>query len=187
MMYWLFAAVTFFSALLATFIGDTRKAVLALWTCGLSASGLFLVLGAEFLAVVQAVVSTLSALALSIYAVNFGEYGEKPAHQDRRPAARVVLPVFAGLSLAAILWLGFRRMPGALAFEARVLSDSEKDLAGVARLLVSEHLISVEVLAVTLFLAIVGAGVIARAEATEPPGPQEAHEAHEPRPGGGLL
>ncbi len=158
--FWICSVITLSGALLATFAGDLRVAALALWLTGLGAGGIDLSMGAEFLAVVQWVVSTLITLVLLTYSLAYGEYGLK----DERPGAKrgisAILPVILGMSFTSIVWVGTRHLPSAGYFEPA----PGPDLAVLGRVLMERHLLSLEILAVLLFLALVGAGVLARSE-----------------------
>src|SRR5688500_17716981 len=74
MMGWIFAGVTLAAALMATFVGHMRRAILALWVAGLGVGGMYLTVGAEFLAIIQWIVSTLVTISFVFFAVMFGEY-----------------------------------------------------------------------------------------------------------------
>jgi len=162
-LFWLCSFLTLGGALVATLAGDVRISILALWLAGFGAGGIYLSLGAELLAVLQWVVSTLITLSFIFYAVTYGEYGTPDPRSLPKRAVGGIFPILLGGSFSAVLWLGTRHLPSAGAF---VPADG-LNLAGVGKTLVSKHLLSLELLVVLLFLVIVGAGVVARPESEE--------------------
>ncbi len=161
MVFWACSAVTLGSALLAVFVGDIRRAVFALWGAGMGAGGIYLSLGFELLAVVQWIVSTLVAISFVFYSVMFGEYGVADPRPLGRRAVSAILPLIIGLAVTGVIWLGLRGLsdlPGAVA------PAQGQNLGGLGSTLIEENFLSLDILALTLFLVIVGAGVIARPE-----------------------
>jgi NADH:ubiquinone oxidoreductase subunit 6 (subunit J) len=161
MIFWTCAAVTLLGALLAALLSDVRKAVLALWIGGLGAGGLFLSQGAELLAITQWVVSTLVSMSFLFYAVMFGEYGVTDSRALSKKLIELFAPLVVGVAFVVALLLGFKHVSDTVA-----LVPPDKKLGqGVAQLgevIIRDHLLSLEILALTLFLVIVGAGVVAR-------------------------
>lgn len=176
MIFWICCALVLGGAAMACFVGDLRRAVLALWVCSLGVGGLYLFMGAELLAIIQWIVSTLISIAFVFYAVMFGEYGVN----DRRPLPRRIIdaiqPVALGLAFTAVIWLGGGHLSGVVAEAGASFphapdgsSMAGQDLAVLGKALAEDHLLSLEILALTLFLVIVGSGVVARPE-TRPGG-----------------
>jgi NADH-quinone oxidoreductase subunit J len=161
MITWVFAALTVLSAAVATFAPDLKKSNLALWLAGLSAGALYLTLGAELLAIVQWIVSTLIAISLLFFSSMYGASRELPDGEGGRRALKIALPLVLGLLFAAIVWHG----AGFLDVESISPPSQGNDLRTLGIELASRHLFSLEVLALTLFLVLVGGGVIARPEA----------------------
>ena len=160
------------AALFAVFISDTRKAILALWITGLALGSLFLSLGAEFLAVLEWIVSTLVALSFLFYAVMLGEYG---VNDVRSWAERIVYGIVAlavGGGFCFMIYLGASHLPGGdisaqiFGFQTEILvgNGESGDLSKLGRLLIEENLLSLETLALMGFLSLVGVGVISRPE-----------------------
>ncbi len=150
------------SAGAATFIGNIRRAIISLWICGLMVGGLFLSLGAEVLAIVQWIVATLGALAFMFYAVMFGE----KEHEDKRPVKQRVLvsilPILIGVGFTLLVWSGTQSQ---ISNSAEMIISEPPQNASVLGISISEnHFLSLEVLAIMLFLAIVGTGVMARSD-----------------------
>ena len=168
MMPWIFIGITFSAALIATFVRQMRRAILALWVASLGIGGLYLTLGAEFLAIVQWVMSTLTTISFIFFSVLFGEYNTPPGRTDRtgrKDILRTVLSIVLGCGFTAIIWLGAQSLPeGSLLFPSHAA-----DVAVLGRTLTQDHLLSLEVLALTLFLVLVGGGVVARSEGSDSP------------------
>jgi NADH:ubiquinone oxidoreductase subunit 6 (subunit J) len=160
-------ALTIASAVAATFLLDIRRAALSLWMTGLLIGGLYLALGAEVLAIIQWIISTLGVMCFLFHAVMFGEYANPQPLSWADRISRAVGPLLAGGAIASIVYLGFSSLRGvdeAVAAQNFQLQSLEQ----VGKELVEKHLLSVEVLSLTLFLVVVGVGVVARAEWTLP-------------------
>lgn len=164
---WIFAGITLGAALMATFVSPIRRAILALWVVGLGVGAIYLTVGAEFLAIIQWIVSTLVTISFVFFSVMFGEYNP-PKEQSKKSASQGVLllalSVILGLSFSAIIWLGAESLPET----AFVVEPKSGDLSSLGRVLTHENLLSLEVLALTLFLVLVGGGVVARFEGSDP-------------------
>jgi NADH:ubiquinone oxidoreductase subunit 6 (subunit J) len=173
MITWIFAALTVVSATVATFAPDLRRSNLSLWLAGLSAGALYLTLGAELLAIVQWIVSTLVAISLLFFSSMYGASRELPEGTGWRRALKIGLPLLLGLLFAFIIWHG----AGFLDVEAVTPPAEGNDLRTLGVELTGRHLFSLEVLALTLFLVLVGGGVLARPEA-EPEPESEAAGGH---------
>lgn len=160
MIAWIFAAITLIAVLIATFEGQMRRAILALWVAGIGVGAVYLTLGAEFLAIIQWVVSTLVAISFIFFSVLFGEYHAPSAPSSPYPRLFVLLSLLLGGVFALFIGLGTEHL-GASAINFVV---QESDLITLGRKLTQDHILSLEVLALTLFLVLVGGGVIARSE-----------------------
>src|SRR3989344_6991442 len=64
------------AAVISAIIDSLRSAALFLWLCGIAMGGIYLSFGAEYLAFVQWVLSTITALSFVFYSVLFGEEKE---------------------------------------------------------------------------------------------------------------
>lgn len=168
-----FLGATLVAAGLAAFVGDIRRATLALWVAGLSVGCVFLTIGAEALAIIQWVLSTLVAISLIFFSVMFGEYGQSGPGVARNwkdlpdfERKRLLISfggIAAGLAFSWLVWRGAGPLPP----ESLSVPVSGNDLQSLGRSLTEDHLLSLEVLALTLFLVLIGGGVIARPESGE--------------------
>lgn len=162
---WIFAGITLAAVVTAAFVGDIRRAVLALWVAGLGVGAIYLTLGAEMLAIVQWIVSTLVAISFVFFSVMFGEYGpaSAPLRVDRA-MVKTGLSLLLGLGFAWMIWYGAGQLPS----DQLAQPAEGSDLAAIGKTLTGQHLLSLEVLALTLFLVLVGGGVIARPDRAGP-------------------
>jgi len=151
---------------LATFLSDLRRAALALWVSGLAIGGLYLALGAEVLAIVQWILSTLGTMSFLFHSVMFGEYGTQAAPARGRGWISAIGPLLAGGAFGWIVLLGFGQFSEKMNLGFWAEAVPIQGLAEMGSSLSGKHLLSVEILGLTLFLVIVGVGVIARAEPT---------------------
>lgn len=156
---WIFASATLVSALVAAFSASTRKATLALWAAGLSAGALYLTLGAELLALLQWLVSTIVAMGSLFFVVVFDENAPTEPADYGKEILRMLPPILVAGAFSGALWLGLRMLnediPG-------VPTDGN-NLVALGKALVEQHFLALEVVALSLFLALVGVGVISRA------------------------
>ena len=162
MIAWIFATVVLSSVVVATFIGDVRRAVLALWIAGLAIGGLYLTLGAEFLAIIQWIVATLVAICFIFFSAMFGDYGASGTVVPWRARIRGLPAVLLGLAFAGVIWFGAKGLATGEVVPIGPVAGT--DLLAVGKDLVGSHLITLEVLALTLLLVVVGGGILARPE-----------------------
>ncbi len=169
MISWIFSAIALGAALTATVVQGMRRAILSLWITGLAMGCLFLTVGAETLAIIQWIISTLVAIALFFFAVMFGEYESEDKQPDslpfykkldRRTLVSAIIATVIGAAFAVIIYLGANDFPSNLGEG----SAQGGDLASLGKVMVENHILSLEVLALTLFLVLVGGGVVARPE-----------------------
>lgn len=163
MIFWVFTAMTLIAAWFSAFSPGIHRATLALWLTGLGMGGIYITIGAEVLAIVQWIVSTLVAVSFVFFSVMFGEYQNTvPLLKNKRVLSYVLAPAL-GVAFASVIWLGSRSFLEDLS----AIPTDGSDLKALGKSLVEDHLLSLEVLALTLFLTLVGGGVIARPERSE--------------------
>jgi NADH:ubiquinone oxidoreductase subunit 6 (subunit J) len=162
--FWISVSLTVAAAVLATFVSDVRRAVIALWLCGLGMGGIFLSVGAELLAITQWIVSTLVVISFIFYAVMFGEFGVSDERPLKARLQGLVMPLIAGAAFAAAAWIGAGMLHGDVTAIEAPTTTSGSPTAEVGRRLTEENWLSLEVLGLTLFLVIVGSGIVARPE-----------------------
>jgi NADH:ubiquinone oxidoreductase subunit 6 (subunit J) len=179
-----FAAIAILSALVAALYRDARRVVLALWVCGMCFGAIFLSFGAEVLAIVQWIVSTLVGISLLFFSSMFGELGSKEVSEirSRKENFDLLQAAMVGIAFVAILGASLLRFQpdpqwlSRLAAGAASGPSSGQDLQALGQLLTEKHFISLEVLGVTLLLVLVGGGVLARPEGLPQGLPQRVKE-----------
>ena len=173
----IFSGMTLVAVFYATFIRNMRHAILALWVAGLGVGAIYLTLGAELLAIIQWIISTLMTIAFIFFSVIFGEFhsGRKTKIQNKDLAAEArnkrgdfvltILSLILGASFATVIWICSKN----LGEVSHGVVSSHDDLATVGRILTQENFLSLEVLALLLFLTLVGGGVVARFQGRDRP------------------
>ena len=164
MTFWLCSIITLGGALSATFASEVRKAVLSLWIAGLGLGGLYLMMGAELLAMIQWIVATLVSIAFIFHSVLFGEYnrGVVPGESRMARIQKLVTSCAAGLSFGAVIWFATKDLALQTAMPAGFKGAG--DLFGLGKSISDQHMLAFEIFGLTLFLVVVGAGAIARPE-----------------------
>ncbi len=160
MMGWVFAGITFSAVLIATFERQMRRAILALWVAGIGVGAMYLTVGAEFLAITQWIVSTLVAISFVFFSVMFGEYNYTAPREKKGSYLILVLSLLLGFGFSVVIWLGSKELPEVFL----ALNKEGSDLNSVGKMLTQDNLLSLEVLALILFLVLLGGGVVARSE-----------------------
>ena len=164
-MFWTLAATSVFAAVGVIVLQDLFKAALSLVLTFLAVAGLFVLLNAEFLAVVQVLIYVGAISILIIFAVLLTkdvEYGN--------PSNKLQIPglVVAALSLAALTFVVLRTdwvlledaIPaGTMVKVEEVFTQTPQWIAG---LLLREWVLPFEVASVLLLAAILGALVLMR-------------------------
>src|ERR1700756_4739407 len=125
----IFAGITLSAVLMATFVNHTRRAILSLWVAGLGVGAMYLTIGAEFLAIIQWIVSTLVTISFIFFAVMFGEYNLPTPRGVGNSLVLTFLSLFVGAGFTAAIWTGGREFPES----AFVLEAGGSDLGIVGR------------------------------------------------------
>lgn len=149
--------VALLAAFLACIIRSSRNAGLALWCCGMSIGAMYLSLGFELLAIIQWIISTLVGISFIFYAVLFGP---KPGKINIRIG---FVRFIATLCVCAGLFLLISYCVKDL-FLSSELNTAKIGLGELGVDLLKNHIVSLAVIGLTLFVTIVGAGVFSRAE-----------------------
>ena len=168
--FWAIAAGTVVAALAVVMLRDVFRAALFLVVALLGTAGLFVLMRAEFLAVVQVLIYVGAISVLIIFAVVTTRDMEQGS-----PFNSLKFPVLivAALLLAAVAFVIFStdwnvtdaalasgQVPAAAADEiARVYDNT---VPGIAGLLISDYVLAFEVASVVLLAAVVGALALIR-------------------------
>lgn len=158
---WIFGVITLSAVIVATFVSQMKHAILALWVAGLGIGAIYLTLGAEFLAIIQWIICTLVTISLIFFAVMFGEYNSTPAQSSKHKMVLLpILSIFLGLIFAGLIQIGASHVD----YHAFTNLGKANDLSVIGQTLTHKNLLSLEVLGLTLFLVLVGGGVVSRSE-----------------------
>lgn len=160
---YLFAGITLIAVILATFLNQTRQAILSLWIAGLAMGAIYLTIGVELLAIIQWIVSTLVTVSFVFFAVMFGEFNPSALPQKRKINWLMFLSLCLGLAFIGVIWLGIRGFPA----QSQSSSLGLSDLTSMGKILTQEYFLSLEILGLILFFVLVGGGVISRFEGDE--------------------
>ena len=156
---------------MATIARSILGAILALWVAGLGVGAIYLTLGVELLAVLQWVLSTLVAISFVFFSFMFGEYGpdNSPQPVEGRHLLKIGLIALLGAGFAWVISFGAAHLPHV---DLKTVLEGA-DVAAIGANLTNRHILSLEVLALTFFLVLVGSGVIARPDPFDAPSDQE--------------
>jgi len=161
--FWALAVVAIGSALGVVLIRDLFRAALFLVAAFLAMAGFFIILSAEFLAVVQVLVYAGAISILIIFAIMM----TRDVAQGNLPNRLSPLAlVTAALLLAALVFVAYQGgwrlisdSPGVEAAQQQVLSQTPSHLG---RLLVQEFVLPFEVVGALLLAALIGAIALVR-------------------------
>jgi len=143
----------------------SRNAVVAacwLIFCFLNAAGIFAILSAPFLAVLQVLVYAGAIMVLFLFVIMMLQAPVLEAEQRRRSlwlGPAMLLPVLATL----VVLIGWLRGPLNL-LPAQPLPDDFGTAQAVASLLLNEYLLAFELISIVLLVAIIGAIALGKVE-----------------------
>jgi NADH-quinone oxidoreductase subunit J len=173
--FWIFAAIAVVAAVACVLQRNPIAAALCLVQVMFSLAAIFMLLDAQFIAVIQVLVYAGAIMVLFLFVImllNLGRTGS----DLRGPAAMTATLVGVGL-LVAELWLLWTYTPARLAAEVRAAgaldgaeairaATAQRGVVGaVAAPLFETYLVPFEVTSVLLLAAIVGAVVLAKRRA----------------------
>ena len=164
--FYLIAAVSILTAIGVVAARNPVHSGIFLVLCFLNVAGIFVMLGAEFLAVIQVIVYTGAILVLVLFVLMLVDPDELPSFTDAQPLQR-----YLGLLLGVVLLLEV-----AAAIITRTALDSRGDatpanidavggnVQAIGRVIFSEYLLAFEVISLVLTIGILGAIVLATPE-----------------------
>ena len=168
--FWAIAASTVVAALAVVLLRDVFRAALFLVVALLGVAGLFVLMRAEFLAVVQVLIYVGAISVLIIFAVVTTRDVEQGSPFN---ALRLPMLVIAGLLMACVAFVIYStdwvlieaaassgEISGAAADEIGRVYDNT--IPGIARLLITDYVLAFEVASVVLLAAVVGALALLR-------------------------
>ncbi len=161
--YTLSALILLFGILVIT-ARNTVHSILFLVANFLCVAGLYVTLGAQFLAVIQVVVYAGGIVVLYLFVVMLVNLKRPPeAHQDRRRRGRLGL-VFSIVVLVELVAIAAYKFVSPASLVAPSAPMGPNNVQQVGWLLYTDYLIPFEVASILLLVAMVGAIVLARRE-----------------------
>ncbi len=169
LLFYAFAAVTVFGSLFVIVQRNPIYSVLALIAAFFGLSGLYVLLEAPFVAVVQIIIYAGAIMVLFLFTVMLLNVPrEDAAEWDRRHPLYRPWPMRIGALLAVLLvaQLGWALMhtPG-LTGGVGVQSPAVADVGDLGRVLFTDYMFAFEVTSILIIVAMVGAVLLARKQA----------------------
>jgi NADH:ubiquinone oxidoreductase subunit 6 (subunit J) len=157
--FWILAAVTIVSGLMVVSLRNIFHCALCLIVCLSGVAGIFILLGAEFLAAAQILIYVGAVSILMIFAIMLtSRLGTQTISQTNENVAVAFLTCLVFFCMS--VFLTYRTSVWMPAEEAL----PEKNTFEIGRLLMSSFMVPFEVVSVLLVAALVGAIVLAREE-----------------------
>jgi NADH-quinone oxidoreductase subunit J len=161
--YTLAALILGFSVLVIT-AKSAVHSILFLVADFLFVAGLYVLLGAQFLAVIQVVVYAGGIMVLYLFVVMLVNLKRPPeAHQDRRRRSRLGL-LFSLVVCAELVLIGAYKLASPASLVPPAAPMGPHNVEQVGWLLYTDYLIPFEVASMLLLVAMIGAIVLARRE-----------------------
>ena len=164
--FWTIAVSSIVAAIAVVQLRDVFRAALFLIVSFMGIAGLFVLMRAEFLAVIQVLIYVGAISVLMIFAILMTRDVEEgsPANQLRPPAA-VVAVLFAAAAIFVALSTDWRLLEAASLganASAKVVEVFSNTIPWIARLLVRDFVLAFEIAGVLLLAAIIGALALVR-------------------------
>ena len=157
-LFWFFAAMTISGGLMAALLPRIVHAVFSLLLCFLGVTGLYALLGADFLAITQLVVYIGGVLVLIAFGIlltgrTAATLGEKEISHRK-----------TGVLVGGLLAVGLLFAIGASNFKSVPVQPVDGTVEGIGRLLLGDYIIVFEFASILLLMALVGAAYLVRRE-----------------------
>jgi NADH-quinone oxidoreductase subunit J len=164
--FYVIAAISVLSALGVVATNNPVHSGVFLVICFLNVAGIFVMLGAEFLAVTQVIVYTGAILVLVLFVLMLIDPDDLPEFHTARPVQRYVGFLLGAVLLlevgaAIITWTQLGPDGAATADNIALVGGNTQALG---RLLYSDYLLAFEVISLVLIVGIIGAIVLALPE-----------------------
>ena len=162
--FWVIAVSAIVAAIAVVQLKDVFRAALMLIVSFMAVAGMFVLLRAEFLAVVQVLIYVGAISVLIIFAILMTRDVEEgnPYNRLKIPAA-VLSALFLATVGFVIYTTGWRVIDGTeLAGDPRVVDVFDNTVPEIGRLLIREYVLAFEVASVVLLAAIIGALALIR-------------------------
>jgi NADH-quinone oxidoreductase subunit J len=164
--FYLIAAVSVLTAIGVVTARNPVHSAIFLVLCFLNVAGIFVMLGAEFLAVVQVIVYTGAILVLVLFVLMLVDPSELPSFTDSQPLQRylgALLGVVLLLEVAAAIVTRTALEASGPATPANIAAVGGNTQA-IGQVLFSDYLLGIEVISLVLTVGILGAIVLAMPE-----------------------
>ena len=164
--FYVIAAICVLSALGVVATNNPVHSGIFLVICFLNVAGIFVILGAEFLAVTQVIVYTGAILVLVLFVLMLIDPDDLPEFHTARPVQRYVGFMLGGVLLlevgaAIITWTQLGPDGSATPDNIALVGGNTQALG---RLLYTDYLLAFEVISLVLIVGIIGAIVLALPE-----------------------
>lgn len=156
--FYLFAVITVVSAVFVVTSKNIIHAAFSLLLTFFGVSGVYVLLGADFIAIVQIMVYVGGILVLLIFGVMLTN---KITNVDIKTGtlnvltASIGIGIFLGLVTSIMVWTDWFSLPGVI---------PATTIYGLGEILISDYVLIFELLGMLLLIALVGAASIARRE-----------------------
>jgi NADH-quinone oxidoreductase subunit J len=159
-LFYLFAALMLGSAMMTVVSRSAVAAAVWLIFSFVNAAGVFALLSAPFLAILQILIYAGAIMVLFLFVIMMLQDPVLPDERRRRPWSRIALLVLPPASIAVMLiaWLSRHGMAGFVSTTPAVRGTAE----AVAELLLNRYLLAFELISVVLLVAIIGAMALGR-------------------------
>ncbi len=154
--FFLFAAITILSGFVVVTSKNIVYSGFSLMFTFFGVSGIYVLLGADFIAIVQILVYVGGILILLLFGVMLTN---RITNVDIRSGSIHVLPgtiavgIIMGLLISAMLWTGWKTQPSETPYTTTI---------NLGRLLITDYILIFELLGILLLVALIGAASIAR-------------------------
>ena len=157
-LFYIFAAVTIVAALGVVLQRTPVYSALSLIVVLCSLAALYLLLGAEFIAVIQVIVYAGAIMVLFVLVIMLLNARREKFSQGSRMARWLGLPLLVAF-LLEVLWVVWRQFPNR---SNRAPAPLEASPAAIGHLLFQGYVLPFEVTSLLILVAIVGAVVLAK-------------------------
>jgi NADH-quinone oxidoreductase subunit J len=154
--FYLFAIITIGSAIIVVNARNIVHAAFSMLLTFFGVAGIYVLLGADFLAVVQIMVYVGGILILMLFGVMLTN---KITNVDIRSGSIQVIPAIIGLAVFAALLISVMT---ATNWKTEPFSIPLKTAFDIGEILISQYVLIFELLAILLLVALIGAASIAR-------------------------
>ena len=163
--FWVFGVIAMGSALLCITRKNPIASALWLVVTLFALAALFVLLDAQFIAVLQVLVYAGAIMVLFLFVIMLLNLGRPGPTDIKGPAGLLIAVVLAGALLLQLRVLSQSTLPSGIQLPAGTVSALQQQqgmVAAVANPLFGEYLIPFEIASVLLLAAIVGAVVLAK-------------------------